>query len=522
VSADNGGKLELESVLCSPRAFGLRTASPLQRAICRASDGLPIGEYWEYPEVRAAFGGVQPPHVAPNILVILAAIRCAKSMIAAAKAVQISQNVDLNVPYISEGDEIRIPIVSVDKDKARVVFSHMVGQIQSSPHLKKLLIGTPTAESFWLRHPSGRAIEVCTTPLAKSGATLVARWMPAVIFDEAPLMAGVQDARRNLDEALGAIAGRVLPGGQVLMIGSPWAPFGPIFDLVAAHFGKPTKETVIIRAPGPAMNPVYWTKRRCENLRLSNPVRYRTNVLAEFADMEDGIFASVEIEAATRSGPVTREPIAGHHYTAAMDPAFRGNAWTLIVLECTGVGGPGGISPLYSVALARQWIGSKTDPLKATAILAEIADICRQYGVDTVNSDQHNVDTIGEFADVHGLAVNEIRITSENRLEMVERVATILSDSRLELPPDRQLAQDLKAARKRVTQNGVTLVLPRSGDGRHCDYVPSLSLAMLEPPDPPDAADAPELDSLERMRIRLNDRNSSDHWTDLARRISGH
>jgi hypothetical protein len=493
----------------------------LQRAICRVSDGLPIGDLWQHEEVQAAFGHVKPPEAAPEKLVILAAIRTAKSMIAAAKAIQISQTVDLNVPYLSAGDELRIPIVSVDKDKARAVFAHMLGPIQNSPHLRALLVGEPTAESFWLRHPSGRAIEVCTTPLAKSGSTLVARWMPAVIFDEAPLMAGVSDAKKNLDEALGAIAGRVLPGGQILMIGSPWAPFGPVFDLVSTYFGKPCREVVVVRAPGPAMNPVYWTKRRCAHLKRTNPTRYRTNVLAEFADMEDGIFASVEIEAATREGPVTRPPVKGHRYTAAMDPAFRGNAWTLVIVECTGTGGPGGSQPLYSVALARQWIGSKIQPLKASEVLREIGAICETYGIDTVLSDQHNFDTIGEFAEVQGLTLFEVKITAENRLEMVETVAQILSDQRLELPPDRQFAQDLKAARKRVSQNGVTLVLPRSGDGRHCDYVPSLSLAMHEPPDTPEPPEAERQDDLERLRERINQQNSGDHWSQITRRISG-
>jgi hypothetical protein len=33
-----------EALLTSPEAFGLTTATPLQRAICRVSDGVPIGD----------------------------------------------------------------------------------------------------------------------------------------------------------------------------------------------------------------------------------------------------------------------------------------------------------------------------------------------------------------------------------------------------------------------------------------------------------------------------------------------
>ena len=514
-------RLRLEDLLCSAKGFGLTTASPLQRAICRASDGESLGQYWQLPEVRTAFGDVRPPEVAPENLIILAAIRCAKSMIAAAKAIQISQNVDLNVPYISAGDEIRIPIVSVDKDKAQAVFSHMLGHIQAKPLLRRLLIGEPTSESFYLRHPSGRAIEVCTTPLAKSGSTLVARWLPAVIFDEAPLMASVSDAKKNLDEALGAITGRVLPGGQVLMIGSPWAPFGPVYDLVMEHFGKPNGEYVIVRAPGPVMNPVYWTPKRCEQISKKDPRAYRTNVLAEFADVEDGIFSSSEIERATRAGPVQRPYVKGHHYRASMDPAFRGNGWTLTIAECTGTR-ENGVTPTYSIALATQWIGSKIEPLKANAVLGEMAAILAEYQLDSVTSDQHNVDTIREIAETHGISIVEVTITSENRLEMVENVAALLGDERLELPPDRQLAGDLKAARKRVTQNGVTLHLPRSGDGRHADYVPCLGLAFVDPPGLPDAEEDAPKDDMERYLDKMRERMGENHWEHMARAVSGY
>jgi hypothetical protein len=514
-------RVRLESILCSEQAFGLKTASPLQRAICRASDGEPLGKLWEVEAVRTAFGNVRPPEVPPENMIILSAIRCAKSMIAAGKAIQISQNVDLDVDFISAGDELRIPIVSVDKDKARAVFSHMLGHIQAKPLLRRLLVKEPTADSFWLRHPSGRPIEVCTTPLANQGTTLVARWLPAVIFDEAPLMASVSDAKKNLDDALSAITGRVLPGGQVLMIGSPWAPFGPIYDLVQAHFGKPTEEYVVVRAPGWVMNPVYWTPKRCAQVKKAKPADYQRNVEAEFADVEDGIFSSSEIEKATRAGPVVRPYVKGHHYRASMDPAFRGNGWTLTLVECTGATA-NGVTPTYAVALAEQWVGSKVEPLKANTVLGEIAAILGEYGIDSVTSDQHNVDTIREIAETHGISIVEVTITSENRLEMVENVAALLSDERLELPPNRQLAGDLKAARKRVTQNGVTLHLPRSGDGRHADYVPCLGLAFVDPPGLPDEPEAPERDDMERFLDKMRERDNEGHWESVAKRVSGY
>ena len=80
--------LPLEVLLTSSEGFGLTTATPVQRAICRASDGIELGELWDDPTVRQAFGGACP-RVAPLEFVILAAIRCGKSLFSAAKAIQL-------------------------------------------------------------------------------------------------------------------------------------------------------------------------------------------------------------------------------------------------------------------------------------------------------------------------------------------------------------------------------------------------------------------------------------------------
>src|SRR5438552_3658153 len=50
--------IPLERLLMSPAAFGLTTASSLQRAVCRIIDGLPLGELATCAEVRAAIGDV--------------------------------------------------------------------------------------------------------------------------------------------------------------------------------------------------------------------------------------------------------------------------------------------------------------------------------------------------------------------------------------------------------------------------------------------------------------------------------
>lgn len=495
----------LERMLTSPDCFGLTGATSLQRAICRVSDGVPLGGLWEDPQVRDAFGGVEPPPVAPDVLCILAAIRGGKSLIAAAKALECALTCD--VSGLSPGDELRIPVLSVDKDSAHQVFSHLVGVLLARPALRRLVVGEPTADSVTVRHRSGRPVEIKVVAMAKYGSTLVGRWLAGCVFDEAPRMAGAEDGVRNLEDALHAIAGRMRPGSQVLVIGSPNVPYGPVFDMVQTAFGRPSSALVVVKGTGPALNPLWWTPERCESTRRVNPRAYVTDVLGRFADGEDQLFSSVIVDAALRESPEVDPPRPGRRYAAAMDPAMRGNAWTLVVVGCSGLSRRG--EPAYSVALARQWRGSRSDPLRPDQILREVAADLAPYGLADVWSDQHHVDSLRVIAEQHGLTLMESFSTSDSTVERVEQLRVLLEDRRLELPPDRVMRADLLRVRRRVNRKTVSIDMPTSSDGRHCDYVPSLSLCLAYPPPLPDSPGV-ERDPGMEAAIRAVDLRAAD------------
>jgi hypothetical protein len=468
-----------EALLVSEEAFGLTTATPLQRAICRVSDGVAIGDLWLDAGVREGFGGVLPrAGVMPRTLVILAAIRGAKSLIAAAKAFGCALTCD--VSGLKPGDELRIPVLSVDKDSAHQVFSHLVGTIQSKKHLREHLVSEPTADSVVIRHRSGRPVEVKVVAMSKYGSTLVGRWLGSCIFDEASRMAGAEDGVKNLQDAMHAIAGRMRPGSQIMCIGSPNVPFGPMFDLTQENFGRPSEAVVVVRGTGPLLNPIWWTKERVEWTRIHAPRAYQTDVLGKFADSEDQLFSSTVVDAATRAGPEVIAPRPGFSYVAAIDPAMRGNAWTLVVVGCDGYNDEG--EPQYFVALSKQWRGTKVQPLRPDTVLREIARTLKPYGLEEVWSDGHQIDSLQVIAEQEGLRIAEAFATQEDNVQRVENIRLLLESSRLQLSPDRMLRADLLRVRRKVNQKNTTMAMPVTADGRHCDFVPSLGLCLQFPP----------------------------------------
>ena len=515
-------------MLTSPNGFGLSTATPLQQAICRIADGRPLGglegvPLLPNPEAFAAdireratlqwsVGDVSRlPTTQPAEMYVVGPIRSGKSLMTAAVSVCASQRCDLG--FIGPGEVPRVSVVSLTTDLARVVHQHVVGRSQATESLKRLLVGEPTSDSAVFRHPSGKPVEVKIVAGARAGGSLVSRWSSGAIFDEFTRMVGGEDGVVNFDDARSAVSGRLLPGAQLWGIGSPWAPFGPAYATVQAHWHQPSRERIVIRAVGPAMNPVYWTPERCEELRARDPVAFRTDVLGEFADPEASLFSTDDLRAVTRSGSLELPPQPRHHYIAAIDPATRADAWTLVV--CTRK--EGGVA---QVALARQWHARPGSPLSPSQVLREIAEILRPYNVARVVTDQWAADALADLGAQYGLWLHSIAITSQKKVELFESMRALILANRVELPPMQELIDDLRRVRKRVTQSGIAIELPRAA-GRHCDFAFATALALSQPVGDPDAvATTPtptgwepwEVEDAERMARRL--RRGTDYDDD--------
>lgn len=468
--------LSLELLLTDRQGFGLATASPCQRAICRALDGESIDHLATDDNVWEAFGRALPPPVMPHEAVILAGIRSGKSLIAACAGVRSALSCD--VSKLGPGEIPRVSIVSLSRDLARVTFGHLYGRVANSAALRPHLLGDPTGETLTLRHPSGRPVEVAVVAGSRAGSSLVARWCAGVIFDEAPRMVGTADGVINLTDARAAVLERLLPGAQALYIGSPWAPMGPVYEWVSEYFGHPTADMLVVKARGPWMNPEHWTAARCEQARERDPLVHRTDVLGEFADAEQTFFPSAAIEASTRPELLHVPPEDDAAYSAAIDPATRGNAWTLVILGCREPG-------RYFVAYHRQWQGSPTAPLRPEEVIAEIATECERYSVPFTYSDQFAADYLSDLAGRYGLGLIPVTFTGRKLMDMLDRVKMLLTSGALELPPDTAFSRDLVGTVKRLTATDAKVVLPRTRDGRHGDYVPPLAILCSEPLDCP-------------------------------------
>lgn len=468
-------------------------ATPLQRAVCRLADRAPLGDLAEHPAVLRALGGArQVPTTTLRELMLVAAVRGAKSMIAAAIAIRAARTCDLSI--LAPGEIPRFGIVSISKDNAKVIHGHLLGALKQ-PAIARWRVEEKSASKWrevidatgldmigseFLWHPSGRPIEVTVLAGKRAGASVVSRWLAGLVLDEAPRMVGAADGVVNYDDTRRSALSRLLPGALLYSIGSPWAPFGPVYDVVQREHGQPTKTRIVVRGRGDDLNPLWWTKERQDELRAEDEMAYRTDFEAEFADVAESLYGGL-IEKCTRKEPLVLPPQPGHEYVAVIDPATRGNAWTLAIATRTG--------RKKRIALARQWQGSKLKPLKPSRVLAEVALLCRPYGLTTAITDQWSADALRDISqealrDADGkkiefdLLIEEWTAAKRNAAHIALANEMAEEGSYVELPPDPLVAKDLRVVKKRVTQAGIAIDLPQTTDGRHADYAAATAKAL--------------------------------------------
>ncbi len=472
-SLTSSGFPDLETLYVHPDYFGEVEATPLQRGICRVISGCPLAELQEHDHILEAIGDCSYLTGAPREVYIVSGIRTGKSLLNAAVCWYITQTVDLS--KIKPGEIPRFSILATEKKTAQQTFNHIKGRGLASPILSKLIVpGSIKAESLLIRQESsGKYIEVLIVAGSESGSSVVSTWSAGCVCDEAPRWAAAGEASVNLGDLRHAILGRLLPGAQFFATGSPWAPHGDVYDIVQKRWKHPGNDVLVVKARGDWMNPSWWNPERIADLRARDPNVLLTECMAEFASLDENAYSLIAINKCTRKAPLPLvvPHVKGRHYRAAMDPATRGNGWTLVI----GTRSENKRILVY----AHEWRGTKESPLDTRLVMADIAEVLAAYEIRSVASDQWLADPLIERAHEFGFNMYQEKVNNELKAKLHLGLQLAMGRGELELPDDPVIRTDLVRVRKYPLQGGgIGFDLPRTPDGRHCDYIPPLLLAL--------------------------------------------
>jgi hypothetical protein len=255
--------------------------------------------------------------------------------------------------------------------------------------------------------------------------------------------------------------------------GSAWGRWGSFYDNVTSG----SDEHKIVLGPAPTwVAAPHISEASCRRKeRVAS--KFNREYLCEFQESTEEAFYTVSlIDRARRKAPFDREPMAGAVYIAAMDPSLGRNAWTLVVGTMLMIDG----RPKCSIVLAREWRAPAGGSFDMVEMLTKIASTVAPYAPRHLLTDQYHGESLQSIAHRLNLGVRIVidKPTAAEKAERYESLLTRLSDDGIELHPDKRLRSDLLSVVRRFGQNGFSVELPETNDGRHADYAPSTTLCL--------------------------------------------
>jgi len=451
--------------------LGVTLTAP-QRALARvAFDGE---EPKDVPRAGEVFGPVQTiPASCRSVVVGVCGARSGKSYVFGALRL-LWGALTRDLSSLAPGQEAMAPIVTPRLELGKEVLRYIVGAIQLDAALRSCLVGEPTQDRIRLRRPDGHRIEIVILPATRGGGALRGRALTDALLDECAFFRD-ETASVNDAELFRAVAPRVLPGGQVLLLSTPWLSSGLLYDMHRENFGHPVT-AISALAPTSLMREGDATiAEMLGREKVRDPENYAREYDAQFMGAAAGAFFDpVAIERATAEYELGTLAAPGVMVTFGADFGFRRDSSALVGVHRTGpVSDP---ASRFRVAEMHERRPAEGLPLRPSETVAEFAGIVRKQRASYVVADGHYREAIAEHLATAGLGFVDAPTTPADAFV---RARELLHEGRCVLPNEpRFLRQMRETVARPQSGGGLSIVLPRWKTGGHGDIVSAWVLAV--------------------------------------------
>lgn len=382
--------------------------------------------------------------------------------------------------YVRKGQSPICFQIAQDLRMARYALSFIVATLESSPILSKQMTAR-TADRVDLRNGLTIAVVPPTVKSVRGYAS------PVSIFDEVGVWYQDAEAANPDYEIRRAVTPAQLqfPNRLTVGISSPWNKAGLLYQYFEAGTdGKNApeaerdlyKDTLVWHSPSACLRsdthpngtpriPSTWFITE----QAKDPRAFERECMAIFQDSVTGFLSSDLLRAAVEKGIAERAPEASNVYMAAIDPAFRRDAFALVIAHATSNGH-------VVIDCIRRWLPEKGVPLNPTHIFQEMVPILRAYRVMTITSDQYHLDTLQQLALSHNFAIDGVPFTAINKASIYGNLQQLLNQRRLHLLDNAEALRELRSLERRLTKMG--LVQISGAPGMHDDVASAIALAV--------------------------------------------
>jgi hypothetical protein len=383
-----------------------------------------------------------------------------KSQIAAAVAAYESA-----ITPTVEGRDLYVPLIAQDaRGSLRVLLAYVKrcfevpllrGQIVHETSDTLELLGGVTVAVYPCRPQSIRGV----------GA-------PLVVIDEIAHFIST-DGRPTDREMLIAARTRVAATiGRVLVLSSPYAASGALYDLHRLHYGQDST-TLVWQASAPEMNPTL-SADYLERMALDDPDAYRSEVLGEF---RSGVLTFIDpeaLEAVVAHGVRERAPDRAQRYHGFTDSAGGrggGDNWTAAVAHHDYTQGVAVLDAL------RTW----KPPFNPSGVVQEASDFFKSYHLTQIAGDAYSAEFTVEQFRINGISY----IASErDRSTIYLEFLPLLNSAKVSLLDIPELLREFRGLERRRGSSGKDRIDhgPRMHDDRANSAAAALVLAKAQVP----------------------------------------
>lgn len=462
--------------------------SPLMAAIVDASEGR---QTLLEPDICVRHFGSMPPVRKPRTVAVRAGGRAGKtSRLLAPKALHAAWTVPL--PTLGHGEEAVALLVAPDMKLGKQCLSFVSGYVDQSPMLSAARVKDDTAETVTLRRPDGRIVRVEVLAATRGGRAVRARTLVFAGLDEAAFFFAEGTGVVNDQDVYNAVAQRVVPGGQVWIVSTPWlASIGVLEKTIESEWGR-HGNALVASAGTRALNPTWDPTGEIErDLRERDPDAARREIDGEpLAGTASSFFDPLSIDAAVDPNLVLpRTPSPGDEVRAGGDFGFRQDSSAICVTHQDGA-----VLVLADLLELRP----DTAPLRPSYVVRTFAERLRAHaGLTGLMADGHYRETVTEHLDEFDLDFYEAPVGNEGVSQVYMRARGLFREGRVRIPKHPRLIQQLKSVQWRPNPGGsVSIILPRTPGQGHCDLVSAFVLSLwelggLEVPEPPPPPNSP-------------------------------
>jgi hypothetical protein len=279
------------------------------------------------------------------------------------------------------------------------------------------------------------------------------------------------DGRPVDQEMLRAARGRVATtDGKLIVLSSPYAAAGALYDLHRRHFGRDDSPVLVWQASAPAMNPTL-PADYLARMAQDDPEAYRSEVLGEFRQGVSTFLDADAIAASVETGTRERARVPGVAYVSFDDPASGSgsDAWTKAIAHREG--------DRVVLDVLRAW----SPPFNPSGVIAESADLSKAYGLHSTTGDRFAAGFVLEGFRAHGIAYAPSAL---DRSALYLELLPLMNADRVRLLDAPDLLRELRGLERRRGLAGRDRIDHRPGqhDDRANAVAGALALAAGKAP----------------------------------------